>query len=129
MRYLGAAALLLVMSSFAGCDRGESSGRTLTPASRSTPSAERAAEDVTRARCDRAERCGDIGLEATYLSRQHCLNVLWDDSMDELRSCRSGVDQVAVQDCLAEIGSHGCSDAVGSFQQYLACKVEDLCQD
>jgi hypothetical protein len=127
MRKLGATLLLASLAAFAGCERHETSEPALTPASRTPPAAERAAEGVTRARCDRAERCGQIGLNAQYSSREHCLNVLWQDSLDQLSGCRNGVDQGAVNECLSEIGEHGCEDAMGGFQQYLACKVEDLC--
>ena len=127
MRTIAATLLLLASSSLFGCERHESSEPAMTPAARTTPSAERAAEEVTRARCDRAERCEEVGMCALYSSRQHCLNALWEDSLDQLSSCRSGVDHDAVQECLAEIREHGCEDAIGGFQQYLACKVEDLC--
>jgi len=127
MRTHGAAALFWTLSCLAGCEHGDTSVPPMTPASGTTPIAERAAENVTKARCDRAERCGEVGQDAQFTSREHCLNVLWKESVEQLTSCRTGVDQGAIKACLNEINQHGCDDAMGGFQQYLACKVEDLC--
>jgi hypothetical protein len=104
-----------------------SSDGAMTPASRTTPAAERGAENVTRALCERAERCGAVGPSSQFTSNQHCLDSLWVESIEQLSPCRLGVDSEALNDCLAEIGDHGCDDSMGGFQQYLACKVEDLC--
>jgi hypothetical protein len=127
MRTLGLAALFWISSSLFACEHGDTSHQALTPASGTTPSAERAAEQVTRARCDRAERCGEIDRQALFTSRQHCLDQLWRESVAQLSPCRTGVDDDAVKQCLNEIRQHGCDDAMGGFEQYLACKVDDLC--
>lgn len=129
MRIIAATLATCALCSFAACERRDTAEPVMTPASRTTPSAERAAEDVARAQCDRAERCGQIGMNALYSSRQHCLNVLWDDSLGRFDACRSGVDHEQLNDCLTEIAEHGCDDAIGGFEQYLACKVEDVCVD
>ena len=136
MRTIAATLLLAITGTVAGCEHRESgqppltpasSDAAMTPASRTTPAAERGAESVTRALCERAERCGEVGPNALYASNRHCLDALWVDSIEQLSPCRTGVDREALRECLAEIGEHGCDDPMGGFQQYLACKVEDLC--
>ena len=127
MRTLGAAAPFWILSCVAGCEHRDASAVALTPAAGTTPSAERAAENLTRARCDRAERCGEVGPGAQFTSREHCLDTLWRESVAQATSCRAGIDQQAIEGCLTEIDAHGCDDAMGGFNQYAACKVEDLC--
>jgi len=126
MRTRAAVALLWTIGWGAACEHRDSS-EVLTPASGRTPASERATEVVTRARCQRAERCGRIGENALFDNREHCLNALWPESVAQLTPCRSGVDQSAVQECLSEIDRHGCDDAMSGFAQYPACRVEDLC--
>lgn len=127
MRTTSACALLSILGCFAACERRETAEPVMTPASRTTPSAERAAEDAARAQCDRAERCAQVGENALYSSRQHCLNVLWEGAAQHFGACRSGVDHAELDRCLTEITERGCGESMAGFQQYVTCGVEDVC--
>jgi hypothetical protein len=128
MRYLSASLLLVVPALFAGCERDSGREPALTPASRTRSGAERAAEEITKARCDREARCDNIGRDDDYTSNDDCMRSLYTDSYDQLDDCDSGVDRFELRECLAEIGEDDC-DALGRLDSYVACNLDDLCLD
>ncbi|HEV8246317.1 MAG TPA: DUF6184 family natural product biosynthesis lipoprotein [Polyangiaceae bacterium] len=99
----------------------------MTPASRTTPAADVAAERIATARCDREQRCNQIGAGAKYSSRQHCMNVMGPKAADDVGDCRLGVDQKDLRECLDVISNEDCNAPLGELDRVIQCQADNLC--
>jgi len=102
------------------CERERSTEPPMTPAARITPAAERAADDVALARCDREERCERVGEGGYYVSREHCLRALLASARSDLGAC-AGIDQAELPACAAEIRAASCEDNIDRLDRIAPC--------
>ena len=109
--------------------QSESEEPLLTPASRTTPAAERAIGSIAAARCDHEQRCKGIGPNRVYVNGEHCMRVMLEDAKSELRACRLGIDQPDLMECLAAIHDGGCGGMLATLEQVGACRSAELCVD
>jgi hypothetical protein len=97
----------------------------MTPASGVRPAADRIAD----ARCEREQRCGNIGAGETYSSTQDCLSRVRTDWRDELneRECPGGIHQQQLDECLAQVRTEACGNALDKLSRMAECTGAQIC--
>jgi hypothetical protein len=103
------------------------SGPRLTAASAIVPVDERALVSLAVARCDRVERCNEIGEFATYQSVDECRQLMHAEAWSTLEQCQSGVDNAALLRCRDELRSMDCGTTVGRFVWVPYCRPDLIC--
>lgn len=105
-------------------DRNVYSDR-LTPASR----ARTAAEQLSYARCEREQQCGNIGPDKTFSSSRDCFARIQSDWKDDLssRECPGGINQVELNECMAEIRSEDCNNPFDTLARISECTQGQIC--
>jgi hypothetical protein len=128
----GLSALLGLGLIAASCGRGDRA--PLTPAAGVAPriSAADAAEEIAQARCNREQRCNNIGADAEFQSREHCLNVIRPDTSHMLaqKPCEYGVSRNELSKCMNDIASERCSGVARVFdrlERFISCRADSLC--
>jgi hypothetical protein len=91
--------------------------------------AHRALLSVAAARCDRAERCLQVGPNHRYDTRSDCLMAVRAVENDEinLNACSGGIDQRELNECVAAIKGSECDPSLDSLRQSNACRESELC--
>ena len=116
------------------CASGEP--EVLTPAAGVAPrvSAAEAVDSISRARCDRAFQCDEIGVEneTDFQSREQCTKSMAQDASQALSVCVDGIAQRALLRCLTEIGNQDCSGVsrlLDDVEEFFVCRAGALCLD
>jgi hypothetical protein len=104
-------------------------GTTADPATRSDTMD--AINDISVARCDREVRCGDVGPDKTYETRDQCIAKFNEAGYDDLDAdaCRSGIDRDELGKCLSEINVERCGAPLDTLERLVACRSAALCKD
>jgi Family of unknown function (DUF6184) len=90
-----------------------------------------ATNDIVSARCNREERCNNIGADKTYESREACTTKLHGSTESDLnlKDCSRGVDHVKLDECLAKIKGEDCGNPIDTLGRVAACRTGALCID
>jgi hypothetical protein len=123
----------------AGCDKDKNTTPAdrersdLVPASgeRTTASGNRSAVDsITLARCDREQRCNNIGDGKKYDSREACVTSVRSDWQSELSAleCPNGIEQNKLDVCIEHLRTDGCANPVETLGRVAACRQAELCR-
>jgi hypothetical protein len=93
-----------------------------------------AVEAIASARCDREQRCNNVGADAEYQNREHCMNVARADAAKTLDDddCRHGIKPNDLNECLADLRDRACSTIGGAFDSLssmMSCRAGELCMD
>jgi hypothetical protein len=127
---MGLAGLTLIL----GCSR-HNDPEPMTPASRPVVETPRsatasAAESIAQSRCEREQRCGNVGGDEKYSSVDDCLTRVRTDWKDDLnaRECPGGVNRTQLDECLAEIRSEDCSSPFDTLERVAACTSGQICE-
>jgi hypothetical protein len=111
-----------------GCKHeGESAGPR-TPAAQSRS----AVREIAEARCDREERCENIGGgDRKYATRDLCEQSVTNDWADDLNEfeCRSGVVDAELEECLAAVREEDCGSVLDALDRFTSCSAADICAD
>jgi hypothetical protein len=98
-------------------------------------SAQDAAEMIAGGRCDREQRCNNIGDGREYQNRQHCMSVFRNDVAEELAEdadCLRGVKPEDLNECMSQLSGRSCG-AIGaafdSVSSSVSCRSSELCMD
>lgn len=96
-----------------------------TPA-RETRSAVR---DIANARCDREERCENIGADRKFATRDICEQSIKNDWADDLNGfdCPNGVVDVELEECLVAVRGEDCGSAFDALDRITSCTASDIC--
>lgn len=102
--------------------------RAATPLSK----AQRAstANKLAEARCEREQRCNNVGEGRKYASQATCVNAVaseWREELDDY-DCPGGTVQGALDHCLSEIRSEGCASPVASLERIVDCDTHEVCR-
>jgi hypothetical protein len=121
----------LIMGAVQGCGQ-EKVQVPLTPVSaaereRAEQREQEAVQTIAAAQCDRAQRCKQIGREAEYGSREHCLGVMGKTAQEAVGECNQGIDRDDLAQCLGEIKNQDCGASFDGLQTWVACQSDDLC--
>jgi hypothetical protein len=114
----------------AGCGRdGE---EPMTPASRPvTVDNERGIFALAAERCDREARCGNVGPNEDYTSRNDCMARIESDARDDLdaRECPGGIEQRELDECVQQVRSEDCGHVLDKLERLAECADSQLCLD
>ena len=104
-------------------------GTTADPATRTETM--NAINDISAARCDREVRCGGVGPEETYETRDQCIVKLNQAGYDDLDAdaCPSGIDSNELGKCLSEINAERCGAPLDTLERLVVCRSAALCKD
>jgi len=90
-----------------------------------------AVDAIAAATCDHAQRCNEIGPGdgKDYASREACMAKERKDLGDDLNanSCRGGVVQKELDECLAEARNQDCNAPFDALGKITACRTSDIC--
>lgn len=100
---------------------------TYTPAS----GPRSATESIAQSRCQREQRCENVGAERKYSSEADCLARIRNDWRDDLsaRECKSGINQTQLNECLAKIRMEECSSPFDTLARVSECTAAQICKD
>jgi hypothetical protein len=87
--------------------------------------------EISEARCDREVRCGGVGPDKDYKTRDQCIADLNHDGYEDLDAdaCPRGLDQNELQKCLSEINAERCGAPLDTLERLVACRSAILCKD
>jgi hypothetical protein len=90
---------------------------------------ERIVEQLSVARCDREQSCGNVGADRRYVAKDVCMNQMRGSIGDDLNAsrCPLGIDRQALDQCLSAIGDEGCGDGVAILNRARKCRSSALC--
>jgi hypothetical protein len=128
----GAVALTLIL----GCNRSndpepEAPRADTTPVDESPRSAtSSAAESIAQSRCEREQRCENIGGDKKFSSMDDCLARVRTDWKDDLnaRECPGGVNRPQLDECMTEIRNEDCSSPLDTLERVAACTSGQICE-
>lgn len=87
-------------------------------------------ERLAVARCDREQSCNNVGeAHAKYASRDACLAEMRGSLAPELNGydCPGGIDQGALDRCMAAIHDEGCGRPIDTLSRFDRCRAGNLC--
>ena len=87
-------------------------------------------EAIAMERCDREERCDNIGNEdSDYSTREACVAQIGSDTLKVFTdsSCPNGIDLARFQACLSAIHEEDCDDPFDTLSRDIACAQGVLC--
>ena len=84
---------------------------------------------ITKERCEREERCTNVGVGRRYATREVCDEQIRSDNMNNLTNaaCPYGINAANLQTCLADIRAEACGNPFDSLNRYIHCTVNALC--
>jgi hypothetical protein len=87
-------------------------------------------EKLSSARCDHEEACKHVGEGQSYSSRDACMYQMRGSMAKELNSynCPNGIDQGAVDRCMAAIRNEECGHLLDTLARIDKCRTGALCQ-
>lgn len=88
-----------------------------------------ARDSIVAARCDREERCSNVGAGKDYESRNACSSKLEGKTGSDLNAedCAHGVDRPKLSDCLSKIRTEDCGNPIDSLSRFAACRTGEIC--
>jgi Family of unknown function (DUF6184) len=86
-------------------------------------------ERLAGARCNREQRCNDIGPDSAYATRQVCLQDIRGNISDDLNSfrCMSGVRGERLDGCAAALEREKCGPPFVTLARYGKCRAAATC--
>lgn len=135
LRQTMATLITLAVSGFAavGCER--SRGAAMQPASNpENPS--RAVEAIAAARCDYAQRCGEVGppghrgataASVRYAGPRDCMESTREDTQRVYGACTGALDNDDVRACVSAINTDSCSNWTEEMTQFEECSSSNVC--
>jgi hypothetical protein len=140
IRWSFALALLVSATAAAsGCDKktsptdvtsNEGRSNATVAAPEATAQNRSAVDSITAARCDREQRCNNIGTGKKFESRSSCVTNVRSDWQGELSSleCPRGIEHEKLETCLERLRTDGCANPVETLGRVAACRQAELCR-
>ena len=84
---------------------------------------------IVDARCEREERCNNVGADKTYANHAACTSKLEGSTADDinLKDCDKGVDDAKLHECLAKIHDEDCGNPIDALSRLSACRTGAIC--
>jgi hypothetical protein len=130
IRYLMVSGFGLLIAGFAACTRnGEPVHSADQVPSSPEPNMKGAIGEIVTARCNREERCSNVGPDKTYATRDACTSKLEGTTQSDinLSDCKHGVDRPKLHVCLDKIRSEDCGNPIDALSRVAACRTGELC--
>ena len=85
--------------------------------------------ELATARCDREQSCNNVGHGQKYASRDVCMDQMRGSLANDLNAanCPSGIDQPAVDKCMAAIRAEDCGHPLDTLARLEKCRTSALC--
>ena len=98
------------------------------PGSRGVDSAR---HEIVAARCDREQRCANVGSGKDYDTMDACRSKLDGKTESDLNTndCKHGVDRAKLSECLTKIHDEDCGNPIDSLSRLTACRTGAICID
>jgi hypothetical protein len=89
-----------------------------------------AVDSIVAARCDREERCANIGAGRRYESKDACMSSTRSSQSRDLNftACPSGVDEKELSECLEHILKDECNSPLDHISRIASCRTMDICR-
>lgn len=90
-----------------------------------------AARNIAGARCDREERCANIGDGKKYASAEACEDQIRSDWANDLNAydCPAGVVDSELEECLTAIRAEDCNSPFDTLSRVSQCMAAQICAD
>jgi hypothetical protein len=113
----------------AACSHHEAAPEHAPGATAAAPQLSNAVDEISDARCDREQRCNNVGAGQTYADRSTCESKMHGATANDLntKDCPNGVDRTRLSDCLKQIQSEECGNPIASVSRWSACRTSNLC--
>ena len=87
-------------------------------------------QQITAARCEREQKCGNVGPGEDYTSASVCQQKVGAEWANELNAydCPGGIVTKELQECLEEIKNEDCGSPFETLGRIVACRSSDLCK-
>jgi hypothetical protein len=112
-------------------DMRPAAGANEPPADRQAPGLignQAAITKITSARCDREQRCGNVGAGKTYDDRNACENKVGQNTQSDLRASEcAGVVPKELDECIDEVTNQACNNPIDAVTRLAACTRSQLC--
>jgi hypothetical protein len=102
-----------------------------SPALGSGISSSLAVRSIANARCDREQRCGNVGPDQDYSSSDNCeekIKADWNEDLNKYE-CPNGIVQAELDECLTDIKKEDCGNPFDSLARVMSCTASDICDD
>ena len=88
-----------------------------------------AVREIVAARCEREERCDNVGPDKTYSNHAACTSKLEGSTADDInmKDCENGVSDAKLHECLAKIHGEDCGNPIDTLSRLTACRTGALC--
>src|SRR6476660_4879530 len=110
-RTIASSALALLVCGFSGCNQSNQRGSSIDQVPSSAEgNLKGAVTEIVTARCNREERCKNIGTDRTYESHDACTSKLQGSTQSDInvKDCKHGVDRPKLHHCVDEIRAEDC---------------------
>lgn len=93
------------------------------------PMAGKPGEKIAQARCQREQKCQNIGAEKDYKSMGACVSEVSKEWRDDLNKyeCPGGVEEDELSECLEEVRNEDCANPFDTLGRVVACRASDIC--
>jgi hypothetical protein len=104
---------------------------TDAPALPGSKGVDSARHEIVAARCEREERCSNIGSGKDFDNMAACRSKLDGKTESDLNTndCKHGVDRGKLSECLAKIRDEDCGNPIDSLSRVTACRTGAICID
>jgi hypothetical protein len=112
------------MSSSSISDRDDNNGAAVTTGHSSV------VDGIARARCEREQRCGNVGPGRKWPALEDCTRQITSDWRDELNAfeCTGGIVEEELDECMGEIRNEDCASPLDTLGRIVACRASDICR-
>ena len=110
-------------------DHDEHGDERKSPELGSGISTSHAVHAIAKARCEREQRCGNIGGDKTYASTGACEDKIKADWAGDLNKyeCPKGIVKAELDQCLTEVRGEECSHPFDTLSRLVQCNSSDIC--
>ncbi len=84
---------------------------------------------IAGARCDREVRCGNVGPNEKYPSREDCISKTQVEKQSDINTseCTLGVSQRGLTECLKAVRDEDCGNPLDALTRLNACRSGNVC--
>ncbi len=88
-----------------------------------------AIQQLVEARCQLAQRCGDIGADGDWASADECRQENLREYTEDLSAeeCPGGVNATELRECIQAIGTQECNAPFDQLDRVIECRTSDMC--
>jgi hypothetical protein len=127
IRSTSTAVAVLSISSLFGCKHRADGPDVRSPRGENVS----AVRNIADARCEREQKCGNIGDGQSYSSADACGDAVRSEWSEDLNAyeCPNGIVDSALEQCLVAIRNEECGAPFDTLQRITACSAGDICAD